>query len=399
MIFERTYTPMQWQKDAYQEWFFKGQYGIIEAATGSGKTIIAAEAIHRMLLERAKILYVTPGKALALQTKCRLIRYGLPESSIGMLYGGKAEYGKDVTVAVINSLRHRDVPAGLLILDEVHRACSPENFKFIRRGAYKKILGLTATLERQDGGQEQLVKEIGVPVVAEYRLKDAVADKIAAPFCLKLVRLTKDSLYPPEFAELAQLDSYIRERTSRRNYSGVRDAIAQGDYIYAKAVSRRRELLLTTPSRIEIAAKIILQELADSRRVIVFCEYTATADAIGAMLALSKASYVLYYSKLPISNILAFEQGLVSCLITVRALDEGLDVPDADVAVIVAGSGVERQLIQRVGRVLRQQPDKLATVYQIYIAQTKDEEWMKERTRPLIDAAKSLEIIDGASFQ
>ncbi|MEM3619204.1 MAG: helicase-related protein, partial [Candidatus Korarchaeum sp.] len=76
-----------------------------------------------------------------------------------------------------------------------------------------------------------------------------------------------------------------------------------------------------------------------------------------------------------------FRRGEVNVIVTTRVLDEGIDVPDADVAIIVSGSGSRRQMAQRVGRVVRGAPGKVADVYEIVTRGTVEERLSRARRR------------------
>jgi superfamily II DNA or RNA helicase len=91
---------------------------------------------------------------------------------------------------------------------------------------------------------------------------------------------------------------------------------------------------------------------------------------------------VVYHSKSKGKDLLLdkFRKNEVRVLLTARALDEGFDVPDCDMAIIMAGYKGERQVKQRLGRILRKK-DKTAIIYLLYADRTKDEDWLAEMRR------------------
>ena len=66
---------------------------------------------------------------------------------------------------------------------------------------------------------------------------------------------------------------------------------------------------------------------------------------------------------------------------------EGVDVPDCELGIILGGTKIKRQMIQRLGRILRNRPGKMARMYQVYIDGTKDLEWLNKRSTELANAA------------
>jgi superfamily II DNA or RNA helicase len=75
-----------------------------------------------------------------------------------------------------------------------------------------------------------------------------------------------------------------------------------------------------------------------------------------------------------------FRAGTATALVSSQVLDEGIDLPDCDLAIIVGGTGSPRRQVQRIGRVLRPRPGKRAHVYELTVVETKDADYARRRS-------------------
>ncbi|MHB8342614.1 MAG: DEAD/DEAH box helicase family protein, partial [Mycobacteriales bacterium] len=147
-----------WQADALEAWAREGRLGVIEAVTGTGKTMVGiAAALDELTGWRGQVLVLVPTAELAHQWVTEL-RARLPDGSrVGRLGAGAADRlaTHDVLVAIVNSARALDVhpirQGGLLIADECHRYGSPVN-RLALDGRFRRRLGLSATYARNDDG-------------------------------------------------------------------------------------------------------------------------------------------------------------------------------------------------------------------------------------------------------
>ncbi|MGV3722770.1 MAG: helicase-related protein, partial [Actinomycetota bacterium] len=112
-------------------------------------------------------------------------------------------------------------------------------------------------------------------------------------------------------------------------------------------------------------------------RVLVFCEYTSVVDSLSRKLMLPSVTYRTPASERRLT-LQRFRSGDYTKLVTGRVLNEGVDVPDANVAIIVSGSATPREQIQRLGRVLRPKEEE-AVLYEIVARGTVEERAAKAR--------------------
>lgn len=376
------YSLLSWQRDAYNAWKQCGCRGTIKAATGTGKTLIALEAIR--LCNNNSVFVVVPTTALMHQWKNELhAKLGIPLASIGLI--GDRYYQPDapITLAVVNSIRDSTVNKSLLIMEEVHRYGSEHNIRFLTTGTFSYILALSATPERIDGRHEEILRY--APVVYDYEINEAVQDGVLSSFHVVFLGVELDHRDRERYEALQQ---YIKNNRP----ADVRSmGFMELDYEMRMAYMKRRKLLSKCICKTQAAARLCAQHSSD--KVIVFSEYTDTADELQMRLS---ANYrcVKYHSKLAREErkraLQVFRDYSPCILITVKALDEGLDVPNANIAIIVAGTKVERQTIQRLGRILRKKAGKEAIIYVLYCSNTVEYFDMTNKERMLQDAASSI---------
>ncbi|EGD57086.1 DNA repair helicase [Gordonia neofelifaecis NRRL B-59395] len=238
-------------------------------------------------------------------------------------------------------------------------------------------MGLTATLERSDDGvEEKLLPFFGESIVGcDYRR--ARADKIIAPIRVMTVAVQFSAL---EFNRNQRLEDELRrERRSLIDNYGcsessfgvffrqVQDLAKNGDFRaartagrYLHAFSARRELLATCRAKLKAIEKLGAV-LAGAGKTLVFSETKESARGCADALA----SAGVYAESMSSDDVGAertrllrqFDEGRITALAAPRILDEGIDVPEADVGIIAAASSSRRQMVQRIGRVIRVKPD------------------------------------------
>ena len=374
----------QWQQEAYEAWKANDGKGTIKSTTGAGKTQVALEAIHEV---RGKTLIVVPTEHLQHQWKKELLGGGVVrEEQIGLVGGGGSEFTKDITIAIVNSLRDKVLVRDLLVLDETHRHLSPENISFLKRGLFKYIIALSATPERLDLAHEELFKV--APIVYDYDSRQARDEGIICRYDVVNVGV---ELTEFEKGKYDTIQNFIDENfpNFNKDFETVRKAIGPsyrgGEAAkLMKCFTWRRNLLLNAANKITAALEIVCMESAiEWKKMIIFTEYIKTAEELKKRLGEMKIDCGIYHSKMKLKErakmLEEFKEGKFKIMITVKCLDEGINVPDAEVGIIVSGSKVERQAIQRLGRILRQRENKKAKLYQIYVKDTKDQDWTVDR--------------------
>jgi len=368
-----------WQDDAIRAWLAEGSRGIIEAATGTGKTVTALAALHAMDDGRLRVVIVVPRIALVDQwVEAIRDNLGIPTRHIGALGGGCTPHGQDVVVAVINSARKGLAPIvnawhsqgchTLLIVDECHWAGSQVNAQIFESG-WDHTLGLSATPERSDDGLTEVLEPQLGPVVFRYPLRQALDDGILSPLLALDLYIDMNNT---ERAEYESLTDQIRQRRLRLEneypqlaYAGGRwfavlQQLASSDEEAEKLqlqLFQRRRLLAALERRQECLDDILTSGLLDRPKSILFHDTIDSAErTFGQLRELGHDVYVDHSARPPDerrASLQSFRFRPSAFLVAVRTMDEGIDVPDADATVIVSGTLTARQRIQRIGRILR----------------------------------------------
>ncbi len=384
------FEPRKWQEQALSEWL-KGMRGVASVVTGGGKTILAFLCMRAFWkkCERGRVVILVPTLTLLDQWYVSLQEdFGVPAEVIAC-YSSQERPKKPgvVNVLVINSGRHlvRKLASGqqvFLVVDECHRAGSPENAKALQ-GIFAAALGLSATPQREydRGFEDHVVPALG-HVIFEYDYAQAYDDGVVAPFDLVNVRV---DLLPHEQEKYDRLTkqaaALLRKARSGKDEVGVEEKLK-------RILQMRAAVSATAKMRVPVAAKIVEQNRGT--RTIVFNERVSSAKALFGVLQQRNHSVCLYHSKIAPGvrrdNLRLFRRGVFDVLISCRALDEGMNVPETMVAVIASSTASQRQRIQRLGRVLRPAKGKgKALIYTLYATE-------QERTRLFKEAARLADV-------
>ncbi len=356
-----------WQIEAYKKWEKNNCKGIYTSCTGSGKSLAAMYCIQE---KNVSTLIVVPTIALMNQWKEELSNnLDIDISEIGQFGDGLKEQ-KNISVGVINSVRDLDLSFfKMIVLDEAHRYGSIENIKPIMNNNFKYTLGLTATLDRTDGQDETLKILIG-EIVYSYDTEDAINDGILSnfevvniPVKLDYLELEKYNKYT-KIIELNSIPNMFNIANNRENEKWFQAVQA------VRATSWRKAIISNAKEKITKLIEIVKKE--EGKKIIIFNETIKMAELEQKELKKVGFNSEIYHSKSKNQKAIEkFRNGEVMILISVKSLNEGLDVKDVDVGIRVAGTNQKRDTIQRLGRILRLSNKKTkATYYQLYCEDT-----------------------------
>jgi len=370
-------------RHAIRHWLADAGRGAVVLPTGAGKTVVAFMALAEVPV---RTLVIVPTIELLRQWRAGLIgKAGVPADQIGVVGGGERSIGA-VTVMTYDSAampRRRLTEYGLLIVDEVHHLPAPTYQAIAKKTNAPWRLGLSATPERSDGGHHSLAALIGPEVYRRLPAELAEAGHIAT---YRERRIFVD-LTPEERARYDLLMAEWRWfLAAKRSMLGRGDLFEQlirqsaHDPAARRALQAQRQarqIALNAESKIHRVAELLEQHRADP--VIVFAEHVAMVETLGRRLALPTITY-----RTPSDErrmvLEGFRAGQYSKLAAGRVLNEGVDVPDARVAIVVSGSAATREYIQRLGRVLRPKVQE-AVLYEIVSRRTTEGK-MSQRRNP-----------------
>jgi len=378
------YELREWQKKAYS--LIKKQSGIVVACTGSGKTAVALQLIYDN--PKSRILVVVPTVVLQQQWSDEIYKTtGLVSAMIG---GGHRDYPSGVTIAVINSLQKVNLSSAMarfdhVIYDECHRYASENSLQVIANLNCPHRLGLTATLERPDGSHKYLLKYIG-PVVYNMPLTSTEGKQYVSQYKVESIPL---DLTEKESLEYKTRNKVFLEGFKKYDYNISKMIKSVGRSGLArktqKAMISRKEIIQTASAKLEKTIELVKEYI--NHKILIFDESKENAERIYQSLLSENISVGLYHSgiskKERVKTMAAYKTNKLSVLVTVRALDEGMDVPNVNVAIIVNGNRQKRQIIQRLGRAIRKEEGKVAKLIMLYCLGTHEGKIMIDRLKAL----------------
>jgi len=371
-------TPRAYQEDALVAWTAAGGRGVVVLPTGAGKTVLALMAVAQ---SKVRPLIVVPTLELLKQWSDGLRRHlGLPPEAVGQV-GGGTRHVRAATVITYDSAwrRPRELrPFGLLIFDEVHHLPSASYRRIAEASNAPFRLGLTATPERADLLHHDLERLVG-PVVFRRSPGELARSRHIARFRQErlFIDLTAEEEY--QYYQLMSRFQWYMARNRLRG-QGFQQLIfrAASDPAAREALrchQQARQVALNAEGK---GARVLsLLRRHDGDRVLVFCEYTSVVDSLSKRLLLPSVTYRTPAAERRLT-LQRFRSGAYTKLVTGRVLNEGVDVPDANVAIVVSGSATPREQIQRLGRVLRPKDDE-AVLYELVARGTCEERAARAR--------------------
>jgi superfamily II DNA or RNA helicase len=369
------------QKEALERWKAARGRGLVVLPTGAGKTLLGMLAAA---WAARSSLVVVPTLDLMHQWYA-LLRAAFPEVEVGLIGGGYHE-PLDLAVATYNSAaRHMDRLGdryGLLIFDEVHHLPS-ELYRAIAEFSLAPYrLGLTATPERTDGRHEDLLYLVG-PLV--YR-REAVelAGEVLAPYRVERIYVDLSR------KEWEAYEQALKERNCFLQAHNLSLATLKGWSLFVKlsacsdqgrrAMRAHREvrrIAHATASKLRVLGALLAAHPRE--KTVIFTEDNATAYEVSTRFLIACLTHQTKIKER--QEILErFKSGLYTAIVASKVLNEGVDMPEASVGVVLSGSSVAREFVQRLGRLLRKSEGKRAVLYEV-VARATREERVAERRR------------------
>jgi len=355
-------TPLElrdYQKEAIEKWKQRGQKGILVLPTGTGKTYIALAVIREEIEQNGKVAVIVPTIVLANQWQQKIYEYvGIKPA---LYYTHEKGLGK-ITIFVVNSAylnRHLLQYFSLVIVDEIHHLSAPTWRQIVDTiKDNKKILGLTATPEN---AVLPIIYRMGIGLARE---KKAVVNVEIKPVYAELTFA--------ERMQYEQIDQAVRNIARK-----LESAKAYGDKTAIEMLDRKLKIMANKRKQLmsEILDKAVkVLEIArahQNEKILVFTESIRGAERIAQVLNDNGIKSMTIHSQKgkAIRNTILQEWGKsYRVLIAVRSLDEGVDIPDVSIGVIVATGKTIRQLTQRLGRILRPAPNKEKAIMYVVLA-------------------------------
>ena len=319
--------------------------------TGVGKTLVGLNHIERNTTPLMKCLIVAPKKSIFQSWKDDAVKFDKQNLLGRMVFS---------TYLSLNKHDPKDYDA--VYLDECHSLLdSHRGFLQLYKG---KILGLTGTPPKRTWSEKgKLVNEF-CPIVYTFKADDAVQSRILNDYQIVVheIDLSSENNYLVNFKN----KSYYTSEEKNYLYWSRRIDVSTGNLHMLRVM--RMKAMMEYPSK-ELYTKLLLESI--KTKCIIFANTQAQADRLCSHS---------YHSKNPDSedNLIAFKEGSITKLSTVLQLSEGVNIPELKQGIIMHAYGNERKSSQRIGRLLRLNPDDKAIVHILCYMDTIDEKWVKE---------------------
>ncbi len=388
------------QAENIQKWKDVGCVGTLEACTGYGKTRVALKAMKRLQDNyNINALVVVPTVYLKNQWEERIQKFGLQHVDVKTIQSIIRGYSPDSQLGYYT----------LLIPDEIHKYVAEEFGKLYDIVDYSIVLGLTATVP--DDERKDIIEE-HAPVFDKVSVEEAKTNGWVSDFIIYQLGIKLD---PEEQAEYDKITDKFYKNFSwfNHDWDKVKKTLNKDNYAnwWAKkqgipgqegrmkghasrvmsSVQERKSMLYCSQSKLDAAVEVLNK--FPQKKAICFSERIEFADWIHEEFPERAVAYHSsiegreiddeYYGverlKERRMDLFKDESSNVNILSTARALDMGVDVPDMDLGIITSASSKSLQAVQRIGRVIRHQEDKVATIVDIFAKDTQDEFWLRNR--------------------
>ncbi len=371
-----------YQEEALDAWRRNGYRGIIALPTGAGKTVVAIAGIAELGVKTLIVVYT---KEQVKQWIDSLRRFTDAGAMVGSFYGDEKRLSPITVTTYQTAFRKVNLFArhfALVVFDEAHHLPADKFRVIATKMPSPYRLGLSATIEREDGKHEEIFPLLG-GIVYHTTPGELARQGYLASYVIRTVRV---ELKPEEKREYERLRRLFHKLARGRSIRELVEAARSGDPDAKEALrvnSEMRRIVQFSEAKLEEAAKIIRRELMKGGKIIVFTQYREQAEEIAR-----RVGGLLLHGGLDRRTravILDRFRSLPSGVLVVTTVgDEGLDIPDANVGVFISGTSSQRQFLQRLGRLLRPKPGKNeAVLYEIVAAGT-SEEYQSRRRKGLV---------------
>lgn len=406
------FTPLtrdERQEESVRKWLKNKGKSTVVAATGVGKTRIAIKCIQKV---RSKypllsVLILVPTELLKNQWLEELDKWGL---------------GVNTEVKVMMGASKKEYCCDLLIIDEAHRINSEIIANVFKVVSYKLILGLTATFERLDGRHEILAKY--APVCDTITIEEAQLNGWVSKYKDYVVLIDVDDIdiyksYNKEFVEHFEFFQYDFGKAMSMigpkglsNRLAYRDELCKGDDSmkketlkaityhatgFIRSIQNRKKFVQNHPEKLRLAEEII--KYRPNTKIITFSANTKMAESFST-------GYVYTGKEGKKKNRMTLEEFSTlsgGCLHSVKLAEEGMNLPDLSVGIMLGVNSSKTKAIQTLGRVIRLSENKTAEFFTLVINNTIETEWMRksrvDNNFTIIDSDNLIKLLKGEPWE
>jgi superfamily II DNA or RNA helicase len=272
-----------------------------------------------------------------------------------------------------------------MIFDEVHHLPAEGYRHIAQMFASPFRMGLTATYEREDGLHTELNRLIGGKVF-EKKINELAGEHLS-PY--RIEKITVDLIREEQeeynlnqgiFSDYLRKNNLMLSNPADFQKLVIRSGRDPGAREALLARNTARDIAFNSASKVEKLADILRKH--KKGKVFIFTEHNKLVHRISKEFLIPAITYRTAGKER--NEILErFRSGIYKAVVTSKVLDEGIDIPDADVGIIISGTGSERAFVQRLGRILRKKKGKEAVLYELVSAQTSEINTARRRARAL----------------
>lgn len=365
-----------YQAEVLESWEAAGHRGIVAFATGGGKTRTALEAIRRWTASGRPALVLVPSELLHHQWESEIEEL-LPNAQMLLAGAGHAregwvrrlgdytrnqpELGQRITLSTfataatptfLDLLRHGEHL--LVVADEVHGIGAPDTRRILNDVTAGGALGLSATPERfgDPDGTAAISEYFSAKLDPAFTLRDALDSRVLVPYDYEFKTC---SLSDDEMERWRALSLRIAQEIAR-NDGRLSEAALHW-------LRQRARILKRASAKALIAREVISTHFEPGDRWLVYCSDTEHLGEVRASLEGLGIDLLEYHSQDSGDHdaTLGYFTNRGGVLLAIKCLDEGIDIPLINRALILASSTNPREYIQRRGRVLRRTPGKFSS--------------------------------------
>lgn len=369
------------QSDVFFRWIEAGFKGLVVFATGGGKTIVGIRAIEEILRNDNHAIVAVPSLLLLNQWQ-KEIRIDLPNTKVSIFGGefglaGRADILRLLldpasnpeptviltTFGTASTQTFREIVEGHsnvgIVVDEVHGIGSSEHRLILNALNQTKMrLGLSATPERYNDsiGTSAIYEFFGSELEPKFTLEDAISKGILVPYDYSFVSSTLNETEQKEYDRLSLQISQLLARIK----TGDGDISLQGRL--DKLRINRSRILKGASDKVQIAYDVLLEEYSDGDRWFIYCQDQAQLNSVKEAIVRLRFHVLEYHSNMIGDRAaqLDFFERQGGVMLAIKCLDEGIDIPKVNKALILASSSNPREYVQRRGRVLRRHEGKFS---------------------------------------
>ena len=374
------------QRKALNAWAKNNFVGSIIAGTGFGKSrcgvIAVGESLRRHSVSKKSYwnaLVLVPTIQLRDQFREEFIKWGYEDIIDGIIF-----------TCYQTAYKIDDHHYNVVICDEIHLGLSPEYRKFFENNTYNRLLCMTATLPEEFEYKELLNKI--APKIYSITLDKCVKLGLVSPYQITCIPV---QLTPTEKLDYKKANNkFVQWRYQLGHFNAFDNAKLimanknasarekQAAVMFYKAIRMRKQIVDFAENKIH-TFKEIYEDNPDNK-ILVFSGANDFTDKLCESISPNAMTYHSKKTKKQKELALeCFKDGRINVLCSTKALNQGFDVPDANMGIICGITSKSLSMIQRVGRLIRFQEDKIGEIIILYVKDSQEEKWLKNAVRNL----------------